>query len=84
MRQGRSCVRLVAIDRTLAFAQPGHGGQPGLLDVALTNERKARQLARELPSFPFVRERYIEQAGLPSVAWLSERQRPIDGHQANA
>jgi predicted GNAT superfamily acetyltransferase len=45
---------------------------------------KVSLLARELPSFPFVRERYIEQDGLPAVAWLSERQRPIDGHKVNA
>lgn len=45
---------------------------------------KVSLLARELPSFPFVRERYIEQDGLPAVAWLSERQRPIDGHKVSA
>jgi predicted GNAT superfamily acetyltransferase len=45
---------------------------------------KVSLLARELPSFPFVRERYIEQEGLPAVAWLSERQRPVDGHEVNA
>jgi predicted GNAT superfamily acetyltransferase len=40
---------------------------------------KVSLLARELPSFPFVRERYLEQDGLPDVAWLGERHRPIDG-----
>ncbi|MDR6938336.1 MULTISPECIES: GNAT family N-acetyltransferase [unclassified Luteibacter] len=35
-------------------------------------------LARELPSFPFVRERYLEQDGLPAVDWLAERRRPAD------
>jgi len=45
---------------------------------------KVSLLARELPSFPFVRERYIEQDGLPAVAWLSERQRPIDGLKVSA
>lgn len=45
---------------------------------------KVSLLARELPSFPFVRERYIEQGGLPAVTWLSERQRPIDGSKVNA
>jgi predicted GNAT superfamily acetyltransferase len=44
---------------------------------------KVSLLARELPSFPFVRERYIEQDGLPAVAWLSERQRPIDDRKVN-
>lgn len=37
-------------------------------------------LARELPSFPFVRERYLEGDGLPKVDWLAERRRPIDDH----
>ncbi|WP_448098640.1 GNAT family N-acetyltransferase [Luteibacter yeojuensis] len=40
---------------------------------------KVSLLARELPSFPFVRERYLEQEGLPAVEWLAERRRPIDG-----
>lgn len=40
---------------------------------------KVSLLARELPSFPFVRERYLEQDGLPDVPWLAERARPIDG-----
>ena len=40
---------------------------------------KVSLLARELPSFPFVRERYLEQDGLPAVEWLAERRRPIDG-----
>jgi hypothetical protein len=45
---------------------------------------KVSLLARELPSFPYVRERYIEQDGLPAVPWLSERQRPIDGRKVSA
>jgi hypothetical protein len=40
---------------------------------------KVSLLARELPSFPFVRERYLEHGGLPKVEWLAERYRPIDG-----
>jgi uncharacterized protein len=35
-------------------------------------------LARELPSFPFVRERYLETDGLPDTPWLAGRQRPVD------
>jgi predicted GNAT superfamily acetyltransferase len=35
-------------------------------------------LAKELPSFAFVRERYLEQDGLPAVPWLAERQRPCE------
>ncbi|NID15712.1 GNAT family N-acetyltransferase [Luteibacter yeojuensis] len=45
---------------------------------------KVSLLARELPSFPFVRERYLEHGGLPKVEWLAERQRPIDGVGAAA
>ncbi|MET0505266.1 MAG: GNAT family N-acetyltransferase [Luteibacter sp.] len=45
---------------------------------------KVSLLARELPSFPFVRERYLEQDGLPAVAWLSERERPGDIAGASA
>jgi predicted GNAT superfamily acetyltransferase len=35
-------------------------------------------LAKELPSFPFVRERYLEQDGLPPLPWLAGRERPCD------
>jgi uncharacterized protein len=35
-------------------------------------------LAKELPSFTFVRERYLEGDGLPAAAWLAERQRPCE------
>ena len=41
-------------------------------------------LARELPSFPFVRERYLEGDGLPELEWLAERRRPIDRQGAAA
>ena len=33
-------------------------------------------LAKELPSYPYVRETYLERDGLPDVAWLAERPRP--------
>jgi len=39
---------------------------------------KVSLLARELPSFSFVRERYLEHDGLPDVDWLRERHRPCD------
>ncbi|MDF4023735.1 GNAT family N-acetyltransferase [Luteibacter sp. PPL201] len=35
---------------------------------------KVSLLARELPSFPFVRERYLDHGGLPDVDWLRGRQ----------
>lgn len=37
---------------------------------------KVSLLARELPSFPFVRERYLDQGGLPDVDWLRGRVLP--------
>jgi len=33
-------------------------------------------LAKELPSYPYVRETYLERGGLPDVPWLAERPRP--------
>jgi len=33
-------------------------------------------LAKELPSYPYVRETYLERDGLPDVSWLAERPRP--------
>ena len=33
-------------------------------------------LAKELPSYPYVRETYLERGGLPDVSWLAERPRP--------
>lgn len=34
-------------------------------------------LAKDLPSFAFVRERWLENGGLPDVPWLAERQLPV-------
>lgn len=34
-------------------------------------------LAKELPSYPYVRETYLERGGLPDVPWLAERARPV-------
>jgi len=39
---------------------------------------KVSLLARELPSFSFVREHYLEGDGLPDTSWLRERSRPCD------
>ncbi|BBD79785.1 GNAT family N-acetyltransferase [Aerosticca soli] len=33
-------------------------------------------LAKELPSFAYVRETYLDHGGLPAEPWLAERQRP--------
>ncbi|HEY9130532.1 MAG TPA: GNAT family N-acetyltransferase [Dyella sp.] len=33
-------------------------------------------LAKELPSYAYVRETYLERGGLPDVPWLAERERP--------
>ena len=33
-------------------------------------------LAKDLPSYAFVRETYLDHDGLPDVPWLAERQRP--------
>ena len=34
-------------------------------------------LARDLPSYAYVRETYLEHGGLPDVPWLAERSRPF-------
>lgn len=34
-------------------------------------------LAKDLPSYAFVRETYLDHDGLPDVPWLAERQRPV-------
>jgi hypothetical protein len=34
-------------------------------------------LAKDLPSYAFVRDTYLEHGGLPDVPWLAERQRPF-------
>ena len=34
-------------------------------------------LAKDLPSYAFVRETYLDHDGLPDVPWLAERQRPF-------
>jgi predicted GNAT superfamily acetyltransferase len=37
---------------------------------------KVSLLARDLPSFAYVRESWLEHGGLPPVPWLAERPRP--------
>lgn len=41
-------------------------------------------LAKDLPSFGYVRERYLELGGLPDLPWLQDRSRPTPDTQANA
>ncbi len=40
-------------------------------------ERQVSLLAKELPSYAYVRETWLEHGGLPDLPWLAERQRPI-------
>ena len=35
-------------------------------------------LAKDLPSYTFVRETYLDHDGLPDVPWLAERPRPLN------
>jgi len=34
-------------------------------------------LAKDLPSYAYVRDTYLDHGGLPAEAWLAERQRPL-------
>jgi hypothetical protein len=34
-------------------------------------------LARDLPSYAYVRDTWLEHGGLPDVPWLAERERPF-------
>ncbi len=38
---------------------------------------KVSLLARDLPSYAFVRDTWLEKGGLPDVPWLAERERPV-------
>jgi hypothetical protein len=41
-------------------------------------------LAKDLPSYAYVRETWLDHGGLPDAPWLSERQRPfVDGSSRN-
>jgi hypothetical protein len=33
-------------------------------------------LAKDLPSYAYVRETYLDHGGLPAQPWLAERERP--------
>ena len=41
-----------------------------------TQQRQVSLLAKELPSYAYVREHWLEQGGLPDLPWLAERPRP--------
>ena len=54
---------------TFGFSEAGQQRvPPGDIRVSL--------LAKDLPSFGYVRERYLEHGGLPDLPWLRERQLP--------
>ena len=54
------------------FHEVGQQRMPG-------NDRPVSLLSKELCSYDFVRERYLEHDGLPDVPWLHERKTPRDG-----
>ncbi len=39
-------------------------------------------LARDLPSYAYVRDTWLERGGLPDVPWLAERKRPSPNHSS--
>jgi len=47
------------------------------------NGPKVSLLAKDLPSYAFVRETWLDQGGLPDVPWLAERQHPQTGDVDN-
>lgn len=44
--------------------------------------RRVSLLAKDLPSFAFVRDTYLAQGGLPDLPWLADRQRPTSVESA--
>lgn len=62
---------------TYGFSEVGQQRvPPGDIRVSL--------LAKGLPSFGYVRERYLERGGLPDLPWLQERSRPAAVMQDHA
>lgn len=62
---------------TYGFSEVGQQRvPPGDIRVSL--------LAKDLPSFGYVRERYLEHGGLPDLPWLQERSRPTSVMQDHA
>ncbi len=62
---------------SIGFHEVGQQRMPG-------NDRPVSLLGKELCSFGFVRERYLDHGGLPDVPWLNEREtrRASPPHQA--
>lgn len=54
---------------SIGFHEVGQQRMPG-------NDRPVSLLSKELCSYGFVRERYLDRGGLPDVAWLHERITP--------
>jgi hypothetical protein len=54
---------------SFGFHEAGQQRMPG-------NDRPVSLLCKQLCSYDFVRERYLENGGLPDVSWLVERDRP--------
>lgn len=55
---------------TYGFQEVGQQSMPEI-------GRRVSLLAKDLPSFAFVRERYLAHGGLPDLPWLAERKRPL-------
>ena len=55
---------------TSGFQEVGQQTMPGV-------NRRVALLAKELCSYPFVRDSYLEKDGLPNVPWLAERARSV-------
>ena len=53
---------------TYGFQEVGQQTMPGV-------DRRVALLAKDLCSYPFVRDTYLARDGLPHVAWLAERPR---------
>jgi hypothetical protein len=53
---------------TYGFQEVGQQTMPGV-------ERRVALLAKDLCSYPFVRDTYLRAGGLPGVPWLAERER---------
>jgi uncharacterized protein len=60
---------------SFGFHEVGQQRMPG-------NDRPVSLLSKELCSYSFVRERYLEHGGLPDVPWLHERRTSRDGASA--
>ena len=49
----------------------------------LPSGHRVSLLAKELASYPFVRDTYLANGGLPNVPWISERDRPASRSTRN-